>query len=110
MIRLRRTLVRGRRHPLLGPLLLIVLVLLLTLTFMHEAQESVDFTVVIEVALCVAVVTALAPLLLDRLRRVFAITALTTRLERGPPTWVGCPRWRTTPLGLSATLVTPLRR
>lgn len=40
MIRLRQLLDRGRRHPLLGPLVVLLLVLLTALTAMHEGHES----------------------------------------------------------------------
>ena len=40
MIRLRASIDRGRRHPLLGPLLIVVLVLVIALMMLHEGQES----------------------------------------------------------------------
>lgn len=40
MIRLRALIDRGRRHPLLGPLLIVVLVLVFALMLLHEGQES----------------------------------------------------------------------
>lgn len=40
MIRLRASIDRGRRHPLLGPLLIVVFVLVIALMMLHEGQES----------------------------------------------------------------------
>lgn len=42
MIRLRHGLERGRAHPILGPLLVIVIVLLLAMVFLHVAHEGMD--------------------------------------------------------------------
>lgn len=40
MIRLRRDLERGARHPILGPLLILLLVLMLAFTVAHEGNEA----------------------------------------------------------------------
>lgn len=41
MIRLRRQIERGLRHPVLGPLLLLLLAVLVVLTALHEVREGV---------------------------------------------------------------------
>ena len=40
MIRLRSLLERGLRHPVLGPVLLLALVIILAMVFLHFAEDS----------------------------------------------------------------------
>lgn len=107
MIRLRRTLERGRAHPVLGPILLIVLVLLLTIVFLHVAQDGNAATEI--GAMCVALATVLGLPLLEKLRRRFSEPLVSVRGDRGPPSVSGRPVPRAAVVAaLSRTL--PLRR
>ena len=81
MIELRRKLDRGLRHPLLGPLCLVLLALLLAFTVMHGAHDQMHD--VGELIVCVALlIGAIVSLTMPRLRDV-AVTA--RRAPRGPP-------------------------
>ena len=108
MIRLRRTLDRGRAHPILGPILLIVLALLLALVFLHAAHEGHDAAAEAG-AFCLAILTILGPLVVERLRRTPPAIVVPARGDRGPP--VSLSRRRVTqPDGAAPLLATPLRR
>lgn len=81
MIALRRTIERGVRHPLFGPLCLLLLALLLAFTVLHGAhdqlQESGEFVV------CLAIViTVLLSLVVARLP---ALRVVFLPVSRGPP-------------------------
>lgn len=77
LIRLRRTLERGRRHPILGPIVLILLVLLLAMVFMHAAHD--EHGAAIEAGFfCLAIVTLLGPV-------VSWIAHAMRRAADGPP-------------------------
>ncbi len=84
MIRLRSMFERGRAHPILGPVLLIVLVLLLAMVFLHVVQEGVEAAMELG-AMCIAIATVLGLLLTHRtlLRRVPELIG--TSDSRGPP-------------------------
>ena len=108
VIRLRQALERGRRHPVLGPILLILLVLLLAMVFLHAAGEGHD--AVTEVgAMCMVILTILGPLLLEKARRTPPTSVEPTRDERGPPQIPASLRftWSTE---TAFAFVTPLRR
>lgn len=106
MIRLRRTLERGRKHPILGPIVLILLVLLLAMVFVHAAQD--DFGAVIEAGfVCFAVVTLLGSVAVRFARREPASGAVPIAEYRGPPACFESrcfdqlargPGWRAAPL------------
>lgn len=80
MIRLRRMLERGRAHPVLGPILLIVLVLLLAFVFLHLAQDATEVG-----AMCLALATVVGLLLIERLHRRMSEPLVAVRGDRGPP-------------------------
>lgn len=99
---------RGCAHPVLGPLLLVVLVLLLAMVFLHIAQEGVEAATEL-VAACVAIATALVLLLDGRSRITVAAEPSGGRVDRGPP-----PTTRTNRLTFwwiaPNSALTPLRR
>jgi hydrogenase-4 membrane subunit HyfE len=106
LIRLRRTLERGRRHPILGPIVLILLVLLLAMVFMHAAHDE-HGTAVEAGFFCLAIVTMLGPLVVWIARAVRRSAEIPVYLYRGPPTryeslqvdpLVRGPGWREAPL------------
>ena len=80
MIRLRCMLERGRAHPVLGPILLIVLVLLLAIVFLHIAQDATEVG-----AMCLALATVVGLLVLARLHRRMSEPLVAVRGDRGPP-------------------------
>jgi len=108
VIRLRRTLDRGRAHPILGPILLILLALLLALVFLHAAHEGHDAATEAG-AFCLAILTILGPLLVDRMRRTRPSIVVPVRGDRGPPVSLSH-RGVTQPDGAASLLATPLRR
>ena len=88
MIELRRKLERARAHPVLGPLVLIVLVLVLAMVFMHGVHDShevaTDFG-----AVCIALATAFTFVVLVRVIRLMLKLSEIHRVSRAPPR-VGC--------------------
>ena len=84
MIRLRRLLERGRRHPLLGPIVLILLVLLLAMVCFHATQDGWDGAAEFGAA-CIAITTVLGAVVCQRLRWQAPLLYLTGWFERGPP-------------------------
>lgn len=108
VIRLRRTLERGRAHPILGPILLVVLALLLAMVFLHAAHEGHDAAAETSV-LCLAMLTILGRILLERMRRDAPATVVEVRRDRGPPRVLGTRRLER-PFDAAFTVVTPLRR
>lgn len=74
---------RGRAHPVLGPILLIVLVLLLSLVFLHVAQDGNAATGI--GAICLAFATILGLPLLERGRGRLSEPLVSIRGDRGPP-------------------------
>jgi hypothetical protein len=106
VIRLRRTLERGRKHPLLGPIVLILLVLLLAMVFLHAAHD--DHGAAVETGFfCLAIVTMLGPVLVRVGRAEPRSVALPGFPTRGPPTdsaplrveqLARGPGWRVAPL------------
>ena len=108
MIRLRRTLERGRAHPILGPIIVIVLALILAMLFLHAMQEGQSATTELGSA-CLAVVT-LVWLVLAHLKheRVRARVPSFAHSERGPPATGAFNRRRV--VGAAAPPPFPLRR
>lgn len=92
MIRLRYILERGRAHPIFGPILLILLVLLLAMVFLHIAYEGMDAAAGLG-AMCVGFATALGLLLTNRLCRCLPEELIGEPTDRAPPrlleTYVG---------------------
>lgn len=84
MIRLRRMLERGRKHPVLGPIVLVLLVLLLAMVCFHAAQDGWDGAAEIG-ALCIGLVTMLAAVVSERARSRTPLLVVTQSLARGPP-------------------------
>lgn len=108
MIRLRRLLERGRAHPVLGPLVVIVLVLVLAMVFVHAAHDGHE-TVADLGAICVGLVTFLGVVLLERLRRCAPAPVIAVRGDRGPPRRVDARRARRAAFAV-VPLHLPLRR
>lgn len=80
MIALRRRIERGIRHPVLGPLCLVLLALLLAFMVIHGAHDQIHEG---ELMVCVAfLISAIVSLVMPRLREVVAIAP---RQARGPP-------------------------
>ena len=84
MIRLRDILEGGRAHPILGPILLVVLVFLLAMVFLHVAAEGMDAATEVG-AICVGIATALGLLVTNRPRRGRVHELITVPGDRGPP-------------------------
>src|SRR6266496_3263259 len=62
VIALRRTIERGVRHPLLGPLCLILLALLLAFTVVHGAHDHIhEGELVVCIAFLISAVASLVP-------------------------------------------------
>jgi hypothetical protein len=81
VIELRRKLDRGLRHPLLGPLCLILLALMLAFTVVHGAHDQMHDAG--EMIVCVAfLLSAIVSLAMPRLRDVVVVAL---RAPRGPP-------------------------
>ena len=94
---------RGRRHPLLGPLLLILLVIVLVLIAMHEGGESIsghsgEFCVALALALMTLGAFACGPL---------ARVLMGLVPSRAPPSFR--PKHTLLPRRLAATTLSPLR-
>ena len=84
MIRLRDTIERASRHPLLGPLVVLLLVLLLAAVFLHVAVEGAEAAAELG-SLCVALATALGSLVLVRRERTVLTEPPFDLVERAPP-------------------------
>ena len=106
LIRLRRTLERGRRHPILGPIVLILLVLLLAMVFMHAAHDE-HGSAVEAGFFCLAIVTMLGPVVVGVAVRMGRSAEIPANRYRGPPTRYEShqldpiargPDWRAAPL------------
>jgi putative effector of murein hydrolase len=84
VIELRRKLDRGLRHPLLGPLCLILLALMLVFTIVHGAHDQMHEAG--ELIVCVAfLLSAIVSLAMPVFRDVIVVAP---RAPRGPPTGV----------------------
>jgi hypothetical protein len=84
VIRLRHLLERGLAHPILGPLVLIVLAVLLSMVFLHVSEDGHGALGELGAA-CVALTTVLGSLLL--VRRLGLVRSLPRPVpsDRGPP-------------------------
>lgn len=99
---------RGRAHPIIGPILLVVLVLLLVMVFLHVALEGMEAAAEVG-AMCVAIATALGLLVTTRLRPGLSAVRVATPGERAPPwTFVLAVPSRSSAIATSSS--TPLRR
>jgi hypothetical protein len=98
---------RGRAHPILGPILLVVLVLLLAMVFLHFALEGVEAAADVG-AMCVAIATALGLLVTTQLRRGLSAKTVSLPGERAPPRTFQAVLSRSS--GIAASLSIPLRR
>lgn len=106
LIRLRRTLERGRKHPILGPIVLVLLVLLLAMVFLHAAYD--DHGAAPETGfVCLAIVILLGSVVVRVPRRELASAAFPIGPYRGPPArsevhrchpFARGPSWRAAPL------------
>ena len=82
MIELRRKLERGLRHPLLGPVCLLLLALLLAFTVVHGAHDQLESCC--ELVVCIAIVfIVLVCVRPARLRPLF----YSVQVPRGPPAY-----------------------
>ena len=98
---------RGRAHPVLGPALLILLVLLLAMVFLHVAHEGIDAAAGMG-AMCVGIAAALGLLGTSRLRPSPSAELFSKPGDRAPPrTSRDVPR---RPTGVAVSLSIPLRR
>lgn len=75
---------RGRAHPVLGPILLVVLVVLLAMLFLHVVLDGNPATE-IGAVVCLALATALGLPLLERLRSRLSQPLVSVRGDRAPP-------------------------
>ena len=82
MIRLRRTLERSWAHPVLGPILLIVVALLLAFLVVHAFHQDAIGAIG---ALCVAIVAVVGAALLELVPGRLARPVISARGDRGPP-------------------------
>lgn len=99
---------RGCAHPVLGPLVLIVLALLLAAVFLHVAVEGAEAAMELG-EMCVAIATSLGLLLMSRLRLSVVPELLLKVDERAPPS-TSSPTARGPTARLAAPLTIPLRR
>jgi peptidoglycan/LPS O-acetylase OafA/YrhL len=109
VIRLRSLIERGCTHPVLGPILLVVLVLMLAMLFLHLADDghgaASDFG-----AVCVALAAFLGSLVLKPFVGDRRESTISTRVDRGPPS-LGVARIRPRfALVSTSSLSLPLRR
>ena len=99
---------RGRSHPVLGPMVLVLLVLVLALVCLHAGHDGWDGAAEVGVA-CIVIVTALATVVSERLGLRMLRHTAGRWMRRGPP-----PTPSTRPVQafriLRPELVLPLRR
>ena len=101
MIELRRKLERGLRHPLLGPVCLLLLALLLAFTVVHGAHDQIESCC--ELVVCIAIVFIV--LVCIRPPRARSLSAL-VQVPRGPP---DCGAALSAPHSPFSVVSTPLR-
>lgn len=82
MIRLNQHIERWRRHPLIGPVLILLVVVVMALVAIHEGHEALDTDVG---ALCVGLVFILLAAITTLLRPPAATSRRVVLLSRGPP-------------------------
>ena len=107
MIRLRCLIERGCAHPVLGPILLLVLLLMLAFLFLHFAEDghgAESFG-----GLCVALAAIIGSLVVVPSARPSGKPASSGRTDRGPPTLIFASRLQTAS-GPDPPLSLPLRR
>lgn len=78
---------RGLAHPVLGPLVLILLALLLSMVFLHMLEDGHGALGEFGAA-CVALASMLGVLLIARGQGLFGSTVAQARGDRGPPVTV----------------------
>ena len=103
MIRLRQQIDRGRRHPVLGPLLIIVLLLMIALMMLHEGSESTGVDLG---ALCVGIMLALLRVVVPRPATPETRSTTEAEAARAPPRRA---RWHGVPAGFGCSGSLPLR-
>jgi hypothetical protein len=84
VIRLRHLLTSGRAHPIFGPFLLIMLVIVLALLLLHAIEDGLNAATDVE-AFCLAIATFLSLLLLERVRQHAPAPTSLVASDRGPP-------------------------
>ncbi len=84
MIRLRSILERGCSHPLVGPIVILLLVLLLSMAFLHAAQDGLHAAMEAG-AICFSFAAFLGLVLLNPSRLGPPAVWLAPRRERGSP-------------------------
>lgn len=82
MIRMRQQIDRGRRHPVLGPVLIILLVLMLAMTMLHEGNESTGADLSV---LCIGIMLLLLRELVPRPTTPATVLAPEALVARAPP-------------------------
>ena len=106
MIRIRTLIERGCSHPVLGPVLLVILVLMLAMVFLHFAEDSHEASFG---TACLALAAFLGSMLLTPILRTYRAAVASVQPNRGPPAVFFSQR----PQFVSAhdpPIVTPLRR
>lgn len=98
---------RGRAHPILGPVLLVLLIVLLAMVFLHVAHEGIDVAAGMG-AICVGVAAALGLLVTNRLRPILSAQLALRSRDRAPPRASGDVPRRLA--GMPGLLFVPLRR
>lgn len=98
---------RSRAHPIIGPILLVVLVLLLAMVFLHVALEGLAAAAEVG-AMCVAIATALGLLVPTRMRPGLSAVRVSTPGERAPP-WTHLLAAPSMSSAIATSLSTPLR-
>lgn len=82
MIRLRELIERGRRHPVLGPVLIVLLLLVLALVMLHEGHESTGADLGV---LCIGITLLLIAAVLAPPKRLASALVPETERGRAPP-------------------------
>jgi hypothetical protein len=82
MMRLRSEIERGARHPIVGPLLIVLLAVLIAFTVMHEGNEATGGQIG---ELCVGIALTLLAIIAFRPPAVRAHVALSLVPSRAPP-------------------------
>ena len=75
---------RGRKHPVLGPIVLVLLALLLAMVCFHAAQDGWDGATELG-AVCIGLVTILGAVVSERAHSRAPLLVGSRSLARGPP-------------------------
>jgi hypothetical protein len=103
-------LMSGRAHPILGPILLILLVVVLALLLLHGMEDGLAAATDVE-AFCLAIAIFLGLLLLERVRRHAPPPVMPVCSDRSPPSPCATPPpGLPSGAGTSGLLLIPLRR